>query len=45
LIQIEGRKLTFAFTVSDSVEEVASGMHERFIIDIEKFMKKTAMRK
>lgn len=45
LIQIEGRKLTFAFTVSDSVGEVASGIHERFIIDTEKFMKKTAMRK
>ncbi len=45
LIQVDGRKLTFAFTVSDSVGEVASGVHERFIIDTEKFMKKTAMRK
>lgn len=45
LIQVDGRKLTFAFTVSDSVGEVASGVHERFIIDTEKFIKKTAMRK
>ena len=42
LIEIDRRKLTFAVRVSDEVEKIAEGTHERFVIDNEKFLKKAA---
>ena len=40
LTAVEGRKLTFEVTASDSVGEIGKGLHERFIINIEKFLSK-----
>lgn len=40
LTAIEGRKLTFAISASDSKGVIGQGTHERFIIDNEKFMAK-----
>jgi fluoroacetyl-CoA thioesterase len=37
LERIEGRKLIFSVTAHDSVHQVSAGMHERIIIDHEKF--------
>lgn len=44
LTQVEGRKLTFTFTVFDAVGEVASGVHERFIINTDGFLQKANKR-
>ena len=40
LIEIDRRRLVFSFTVKDEKEVIAEGMHERFIIDKEKFLNK-----
>ena len=40
LTEIDRRKLTFSVTVFDEVGVVAKGMHCRFIVDNEKFLKK-----
>ncbi len=44
---IDGRRITFAFTASDRVEEVARGRHVRCIVDIDavarRVARKTAM--
>ena len=40
LIKIEGRKLIFEVEASDTHKIIGKGMHERFIIDNKKFMKK-----
>ena len=37
----DGRKLTFAVTASDERGVIGSGMHERFIVDAERFQEKT----
>ena len=37
LDKIEGKKLTFSFTADDGVDTITKGIHERFIIDGEKF--------
>ena len=44
LLEIDGRRLVFRVAVYDEVGKVAEGMHERFIIDKEKFMAKTENR-
>lgn len=38
LIGIEGKRLTFKVTAKDEVETIGEGIHERFIIDSEKFL-------
>ncbi len=38
LAAVEGRKLVFEVTASDSVGEIGRGTHTRFIIDREKFL-------
>ncbi len=38
LVAIEGKKLTFKVTATDEVECIGTGVHERFIIDSEKFL-------
>jgi len=37
LDKIEGKKLTFSFTADDGVDTITKGIHERFIIDADKF--------
>ncbi|MCC8089655.1 MAG: thioesterase family protein [Rikenellaceae bacterium] len=40
LTGVEGRKLTFDVVAEDSNGEIGKGTHERFIINVEKFMSK-----
>jgi len=40
VLEVEGRRLTFKMSVSDSDGILGEGTHERFIIDPERFMKK-----
>lgn len=41
LINIDGKKLTFTVIARDSSGIIGEGKHERFIVDREKFMKRT----
>lgn len=41
LIEIDRRRLVFEAVVSDECGEVGRGVHERFIVDADKFMSKT----
>ncbi|GAW92223.1 thioesterase family protein [Calderihabitans maritimus] len=38
LIQIENRKLVFRVEAFDSKEKIGEGTHERFIVDLERFL-------
>lgn len=40
LVEVDRRRLAFSVVVRDSVGEVGSGRHERFIVDNAKFMSK-----
>ena len=40
LIEIDGRKLTFKVTAVDDAKEIFNGIHERFIVNREKFLSK-----
>jgi predicted thioesterase len=40
LIEIERKRLVFKLLVKDEEGEIGSGIHERFIIDVNKFMEK-----
>jgi len=42
LLEVEGRRLKFRVEAFDDVEKVGEGLHERFIIDVDKFQKKIA---
>ena len=42
LEKIEGRKLTFAVIAEDGVDKISQGIHERFVIDAERFNAKVA---
>jgi fluoroacetyl-CoA thioesterase len=37
LVEVDGRRLHFQIEVWDDVERVAEAVHERFIIDVERF--------
>ena len=37
LTHVEGRKLTFSLEADDGVDTISKGVHDRFIIDAEKF--------
>ena len=41
LIEVDGRRLVFKVSASDDAGIIGEGTHERFIIDIEKFMART----
>ena len=41
LVEIDGRRLVFRVTASDDAGIIGEGMHERFIINVEKFMART----
>ena len=40
LIEIDGKRLLFKVEVYDEVEKIGEGIHERFIIELDKFMNK-----
>ncbi|WP_234945981.1 thioesterase family protein [Caldanaerobius fijiensis] len=40
LINIDNRRLTFKVEAYDEVEKIGEGTHERYIIDVDKFMEK-----
>lgn len=42
LVEMDGRRLVFEVEVRDEVEAVATGVHERFIIKADSFMKRAA---
>ena len=41
LIEIDRRRLVFKIEAFDEKEQIGSGVHERFLIDVDKFMSKT----
>lgn len=45
LIEIDGKRLVFKVEAYDPVEKIGEGIHERFIINVEKFMGKTDLKK
>ena len=42
LTAVDGRRLTFEVTAHDGVETISRGVHQRFIIDAEKFNARVA---
>jgi fluoroacetyl-CoA thioesterase len=38
LTAIERRKLTFAMKVYDEVEQIGEAVHERYVVDLDKYM-------
>lgn len=45
LVEIDRRRLVFTLKVTDGVDIIGDGTHERFIINNEKFMAKTEAKK
>ena len=45
LIEIDGRRLLFEVKAFDEAGEIGSGTHERFIVTIDKFLKKAESKK
>lgn len=41
LLEIDGRRLVFRVSASDDAGPIGEGQHERFIINVEKFMART----
>lgn len=41
---VDGRRIEFEVTAADAKGEVGRGTHERFIVDVERFMAKTEAR-
>ena len=44
LVEVEGKKLTFEVEGFDEVEKIGEAIHERFIINAEKFKSKVAQK-
>ena len=42
LEKVEGRKLTFSLVADDGLDRISEGIHERFVIDADKFSRKAA---
>lgn len=42
LTNVEGRKLTFQVQAFDEVEKIGEALHERFVIDMQKFTSRTS---
>lgn len=40
LLEVEGRRLTFAVKAHDGVDPIGEGKHERFVIERERFVRK-----
>ncbi len=45
LVQIDGKKLTFKIEAFDEKEKIGEGVHERFVINVDKFMQKNEEKK
>ena len=45
LVEIEGKRLVFRVEAFDDKDKIGEGTHERFIIDLEKFIKKAEAKK
>lgn len=45
LTQVEGRRLVFTVEAADAVEPIASGAHERFLVDQARFEQKARAKK
>lgn len=45
LIEIDGKKLIFKVEAYDEKDKIGEGIHERYIINLEKFMSKTNSKK
>lgn len=41
LVEIEGKRLLFAFEAWDEAEQIGKGTHERFIVKLDSFLKRT----
>lgn len=41
VIKVEGRKLTFRIWADDAIERIGEGIHERIIVNVERFDKRT----
>ena len=41
LVEVDGRRLVFKVSASDDAGLIGEGMHERFIINVDKFMART----
>jgi fluoroacetyl-CoA thioesterase len=37
LEKVDARKLTFSVSADDGIDKISEGIHERFVIDAEKF--------
>jgi len=44
VLQVEGRKILFEITAHDGVNEIGRGTHERFVVDVQRFMEKLRQR-
>lgn len=42
LLSMEGKKLTFKVEAYDELEKIGEGIHERYIIELSKFLEKTS---
>ena len=45
LIEVDGRRLTFEVSAHDAHDQIASGRHERFVIDRDRFLNKVASKR
>jgi predicted thioesterase len=45
ITQVEGRKITFKLTAFDEKEKIGEAVHERFIINAEKFNQRLEAKK
>jgi fluoroacetyl-CoA thioesterase len=45
LVEVEGRKLNFKVLCTDEKGPIGEGFHERFLIDVERFLAKLAEKK
>lgn len=41
LIEVDGKRLVFAVEAFDDKDKIGEGLHERFIINVDRFMSKT----
>jgi len=44
LLEVEGRRLTFAVKAHDGVELIGEGIHRRFIINVPDFAQRVAVK-
>ena len=45
LTKVDGRRLVFSVQATDGVDIISRGTHERFVVDAERFVEKTARKR